>query len=308
MLQKRADHDEEGIDRTGTMAALETARSSAESGGKAAAPKKEEEHVSLFWRIFGGTILSIVALVSITLYNNISSSISELRAEVSREREARAELVKKEEFNTRVTAQYERIRGIDAVKVELEGLKEKVHTSATAVDGAKKDTGAAVEALRKDAATAADAMKKDAAALEVLKERVAALEGIKKDVAGLDALKEKLTTAAIDLKVLRDEVMKLSGEVERNKASDIERKTTRDAQYKRVDETLKELQRGLQDCREKLARLEGSKPAPAELPLPFSRATPPSTAKPSTPMTPGEVKPAGGTIAPGTAKPGPDDE
>jgi hypothetical protein len=293
MLQKRADHDDDALERTGEMAALETARSAAESGAKAAGPKKDEEHVSMFWRIFGGTILSIVALVSITLYNNISTSISELRAEVSREREARAELVKKDEYNARVTAQYERMRGIDSLKVELEGMKEKVNTNVTAVTGAKKDTAVAVEAVKKDLAAAADAMKKDAAALEVLKDRVAALEGIKKDVAGLDAIKERTVTAAADLKALRDEVTKLSGDVERNKASDLERKANRDAQAKQVDESLKELQKGMQDCREKLARLEALKPS-AEPPAPFAR-----------PASPGAVKPAGGTPAPGGPKPAP---
>src|SRR5262249_43240370 len=72
MLQKR---DDETRDRTGEMAALETARSAAESSGKAAEAKPEEERVSMFWRIFGGTILSIVGLVTITLYNNLTSSI-----------------------------------------------------------------------------------------------------------------------------------------------------------------------------------------------------------------------------------------
>lgn len=259
MLQKRLDHDEE-IDRSGEMAAYETGRSSAESSAeKPPEPKKEEEHVSMFWRIFGGTILSIVALVSITLFNNMSSSLTELRAEVSREREARAELVKKDEFNSRVTAQYERMRGLDTVKIELEGLKEKVHTNVTAVDGVKRDTTAAVEGVKKDVALGADSLKRDAAALEVLKEKVAALESLKKDVAALEALKEKVTTATADLKVLRDELGKVSGEVERNKTSDLERKAVRDAQTKQIDETLKELQKGLQLCREKLARLEGAK-------------------------------------------------
>ena len=37
--------------------------------------------MSLFWRVFGGTILSIVALAAVTLYNNLSNGISDLRAE-----------------------------------------------------------------------------------------------------------------------------------------------------------------------------------------------------------------------------------
>ena len=298
MLQRRG--DEEEIDRTSELAALETARSASESCSKAD-PKKDEERVSIFWRLFGGTILSIVALVSITLYNNMASSISDLRADLSREREARAELVKKDEYTTRVTAVYERMRSIDTVKVELEGLKEKVGTNGTAVEaakrdtaaaieGVKKDTAGAIEGVKKDAAAVADSIKKDAASVEVLKERVALLESIKKDVAGLDAIKERLVTTAAELKTTRDEVSKLHADVERNKTYDTERKNSRDAQYKQIDETLKELQKGLQTCREKLARMEGSQPKSGDTP----------TGRPSS----DNVKPAGGT---GTSKPLPVD-
>lgn len=258
-MSKRGANDE-SLEQTGEVAALETARSAAESTAKAE-PKKEEEHISLFWRVFGGTILSIVALVSITLFNNMSSSITELRNEVSREREARAELVKKEEYSTRTTAMYERIRGIDTLKVEMEGLKEKVSSNTTATTAAKKDTAASVEGIKKDVSAFSDAMKKDAAALEVLKERFIALEGVKKDVAGLDALKEKVATVTAELKTLRDEMTKVSGDIDRNKTSDLERKAFRDAQTKQLEDALKDLQKGLQDCREKLARLEGAKPS-----------------------------------------------
>lgn len=265
MFPRRQGQQNESLEGTDEMAASETARIGAAVGGdKAPEKKKDEEHISLFWRVFGGTILSIVALVSITLFNNMSSSITELRADVSREREARAELVKKDEYNSRVTAMYERMRGIDAVKVEMEGMKEKTSANAAALDGAKKDTAATLDGLKKDAAALADAMKKDVAALEVIKEKVAALETIKKELAGLDSLKERLAGTAADMKALRDEVNKFGGEVAKNRSFDLERKNFRDAQYKQVEESLKELQKGLQDCREKLARLEGAKPAPAK--------------------------------------------
>jgi len=258
-MSKRAEGNDESVDQSQEMAALETARSAGESSGKSE-PKTGEEHISVFWRVFGGTILSIVALVAITLYNTMSTNISELRNEVSREREARAELVKKDEHNTRVTAIYERMRGIETVKVELEGLKEKVSSNTNATAAARKETTAAVEGVKKDVSAFADAIKKDAAALEVLKERFAALEAVKKDIAGLDTLKEKLMTAAADLKSLRDDLSKVSNEIDRNKTSDLERKAFRDLQAKQVDDALKDLQKGLQDCREKLARLEGAKP------------------------------------------------
>ncbi|AMV26606.1 hypothetical protein VT84_19565 [Gemmata sp. SH-PL17] len=313
MIQRRDEQDTDDLSRTTEMMAYESTRSASEPAPeKGAEPKKEEEQISLFWRVFGGTILSIVALVSITLFNNMSSSITELRTALSNEREARAELVKKDEFNTRVTAQYERMRAIDTVKVELEGLKEKISTNTAAVDGVKRDTNATIESIKKDAATSADAMKKDATALEILKERVVLLEGVKKDIASLDTIKEKMVATAADLKSMRDDLQKLAGEVDRNKNSDLERKALRDSQHKQVDESLKELQKGLQDCREKLARLEGAQPKPsADVPVPFSRPVEPSKPKPSgtaSPAKPSEIKPAGGTSDPGSSKSGPEGE
>jgi hypothetical protein len=267
MLPRRQQTQQnESLENTNEMAALETARIAGAAGAeKAPEKKKDEEHMSLFWRVFGGTILSIVALVSITLFNNMSNSITELRADVSREREARAELVKKDEYNSRVNSMYERMRGIDAVKTELEGIKEKTSANAAAVDGSKKDSAAASDAIKKDIAAMSDAMKKDVAALEVIKDKVAALEAIRKDVAGLDSLKEKLASATVDMKSLRDDINKISAAVEKNRSFDLERKTFRDSQAKQVEEALKELQKGLQDCREKLARLEGAKPTPKSM-------------------------------------------
>lgn len=250
MSQKRAG-EESGVyeGRNGVPTLAEAARMAA---GKAD-EKGGDERVSLFWRVFGGTILSMVTLGAITLYNSISSNISELRAELSRERDARTELVRKDEFNTRTSNQYERIRSLDGLRGDYEGLKERVGANA-----------ATVEAIRKDTTAAADAAKKDAAALAVLTERVATLEALRKEVAGLDSLKEKVVTAAADLKLVRDDVLKITQEQDRNRAADLERKSSRDSQYKAIDETLKELQKGLQACREKIARLEGGMPPAAK--------------------------------------------
>jgi chromosome segregation ATPase len=258
VLQKRFGQDEEN--ERNEVASVETARSAADSS----APDRTaagDERISLFWRVFGGTILSIVALITITLFNGVSSSIAELRGELNREREARAELVKKDEFNSRITSQYERMRSFDGFKGEIEALKERINGNAGALDGMKKDSAAILEGIKKEFATTTDTVKKDNAAIDVLKERVGALEGVKKDIAGIDLLKERISAATTDLKAIRDEVGKMQQEVERNKAGDNERKVSRDAQYKQVEEALKEMQKGLQACREKLARLEGAQPA-----------------------------------------------
>jgi DNA repair exonuclease SbcCD ATPase subunit len=259
LMSPRRPNDNE---RTTELATYETARTASEPKEE---PAKGDDHkISVFWRVFGGTILSIVALVTITLFNNFSGSISELRAELSREREARAELVKKDEFNARISTQYERIRAHDGLKVELEALKERANTNLAAMDALKKDAGSAVDGAKKELTTVADAVKRDALAIDLLKERLAAVEALKKDLAALDAIKEKTASASTELKALRDEVMKVSNEIERNRVADSERKASRDALQKQTDEALKELTKGLQECREKLARLEGAKPQPKD--------------------------------------------
>lgn len=95
----------------------------ASSGRSSAHP---DERVSLFWRVFGGTILSIIALIGITIYNNQASSIAELRAEVSRLNEARSEMVKKEEFNSRNQNMWDRVQQLQEMRVTVTGLKEQL--------------------------------------------------------------------------------------------------------------------------------------------------------------------------------------
>ncbi|MFO0804483.1 MAG: hypothetical protein U0791_15330 [Gemmataceae bacterium] len=259
MLQKRFGQESETeVEDRGsgiaTGAAVETARSI--TSLPLLSPKdekKEEEKISLFWRVFGGTILSIVALVSITLFNNLQSSISDLRGELSREREARAGLAKKDDVDARIKTQYERIRVVEGYKAEIEAIKERASANAMGA-----------ETIRKDMSASLDAIKKETAGIEVLKERIALLETLKKDVAALDALKEKLAAANTELKTVREDIAKASQEVEKNKAADLERKNSRDAQTKMFEETIKELQKDVQACREKIARLEGSQPANPE--------------------------------------------
>ena len=152
------------------------------------------------------------------------------------------------------------MRSFDGLKAEHEALKERIHSNTVAVETLRKDAAATLDGVKKDFGGTSDMVKRDAATLEVLKERVAILEGIKKEIAGIELLKERLVTVAADLKSVRDETSKLQQETERNRAGDIERKTARDSQFKQVEEALKELQKGLQFCREKLARLEGAQP------------------------------------------------
>jgi DNA repair exonuclease SbcCD ATPase subunit len=88
-------------------------------------PSKAEDKISLFWRVFGGTILSIVALVAITVFNSFSSSLAELRREINDQHQSRAELVKKEELSSRVSSLWNGIKDLQTANQTLSALNER---------------------------------------------------------------------------------------------------------------------------------------------------------------------------------------
>lgn len=250
MAAKRVD-ETDVIDRSDDTPILSAALHASAKPAEAGNP---EEKISLFWRVFGGTILSIVALVAITLFNNLNSTISELRGELHKQNEKLADLVKKDEFNTRQTSLYERLQGL---QTQNNTQNATITSLRTEVDGYK-------ERFAKLSADA-EVMRKETAGLEVLRERLTAVEGAKKELAVLDGLKDKVVTLVADLKGQRDEYMKLRQDVDRNLMADQERKARRDEQYKEIEKAFKELQLAIQDCQVKMARLEGQtapKPAP----------------------------------------------
>jgi hypothetical protein len=259
MFPKRLDREcAGGFDQEtdDTPVVAEVLRSSTENG-KAAQAKPPEEGMSLFWRVFGGTILSIVALVVITLFNNFTTTISELRTEINKLNESRGDLVKKDEFNTRMTSAWDRLQSLQgqlntqnatltSFRTELDGLKERLTKEAADTD-----------AVRKDVFAATDAVKKDAAAIDLLKERVTAVESTKKDLAALEGLKERVNAVAADMKMQREDSQKLRQDVDKNQTSENERKARRDEQYRELEKTIKELQASILECQVKLARIEG---------------------------------------------------
>jgi archaellum component FlaC len=323
VLQKRFGTNA-AADPDAQMAALETARAASTPGpGVEDKPSKksDDEKLSIFWRVFGGAILSVCALIILTLFNNLYSNITELRNELNREREARAEFIRKDDFNMRTSSLYDRIGSTEGLKAELEGLRERVSGNVALIESVKRDSTTTLETARKELAACAENMRKDAAALEVVKERVVNLEAMRKELASIETLKERLSALTSELKATRDEMVKIQQEIEKNKIGDMERKAARDAQYKQVEDALRELQKGLQDSREKLARLEGMQPLPntprpvpsdPPMPAPVPPSTPkswfPTTELPPRSTSPGEAKgSSGGDAKPATSKPGPGD-
>ncbi|MFO0936915.1 MAG: hypothetical protein U0798_10420 [Gemmataceae bacterium] len=286
------------------------------SQATAQASKTDEEKMSLFWRVFGGTILSICALIGITVYNNMAGNISELRSEISRINEARSELIKKDEFNTRLTQSGTQLQSLQtlnnsqnatltSVQTAISELKDRLVTAKAdsdtlrkeallSADAIKKEEAKALDAIKKDQALFYDSVKKDLVTLEALKERITHVESLKKDIdslrkdlTSLESIKEKITVITTDMKSAREDVVKLRQDVERNQASDEERKKSRDDQYTKLLDTIKDFDKSLRSCGEKIARLEG-----AVSPMPPEKAPP----KPAENPKSGEgTKPNGGS-------------
>lgn len=166
----------DGYDSNET-AVVETLRSA--SNKPETAPKKhDDEKVSLFWRLFGGTIVSVAALAGITLYNTMNSSIVELRGEVARLNEVKVDAAKKEDVATLRTRADDNRREIDSMKERLSKYRTELDAakkeSATYTDGVKKEQGAAVEAVKKDLTTLEKDLQK---ALAETREKLARIEG-----------------------------------------------------------------------------------------------------------------------------------
>jgi hypothetical protein len=134
MTPRRMSSNEDSGD-SGEQFRLVTAETLRSAGAPHHQPpaKPAEEKVSLFWRIFGGTILSIVALVVITAYQSVSNTIADLRNGISHLNETKADFVKKDENAASRTRTWDRMAEIQkeaaaanaAAQQGLTALQEK---------------------------------------------------------------------------------------------------------------------------------------------------------------------------------------
>ena len=218
-------------------------------------PSKEEEKISLFWRVFGGTILSISALVAMTIYNNMASSISDLRTQIAQISESRAEMIKKEEYNTRSTSMWSRIQEMQATIAALAPLKESVAVFNERMSNLSKEQRDAIEAAK--------------VMVTQLKERFVGIEESTK-------LADKQRTTVQDLHVGLTALQ--------------EKSVNRDEQMKQIEIERKAMVNELQAMRERMAKIEAQAerrsqtvraypeplpPAPQPMPMPVRVATSP---------------------------------
>ena len=170
-------------------------------------PAHAEDRMLIFWRVFGGTILSIIALMAVTLYNNVTSNINDLRTELNRANEARSELVKKEEFNTRTQSMWNRVQDLQDLRLMLTTLKEQVATLSEK-RGDLKSVQEKLTAIDQRVKAAEDdhrTVAQSQIALSMLEQKLASRE------AQIKTLEDDRKELAKQLQEIRERVAKVEG-------------------------------------------------------------------------------------------------
>ncbi len=139
-----------------------------------------EDRMPLFWRVFGGTILSILALAVITVcqyFNGVLGSLrsdmgrlneeirkemshldTDLRKDLGRLNEAQGAVVKVEDFNSRLRSVWDSIKELQTLSATVSALKER-------------------DMLREQHLREENERKELVRELQLLRERLATLEG-----------------------------------------------------------------------------------------------------------------------------------
>lgn len=188
LVKRNADRPDDELDYGQREASISFAAETLRP--KAADAGKPDEKISVFWRVFGGTILSITALVVIQAYQSISGNVHELRNDQTRMREQAADFVKKDELSNRTTSLWNRMQ-------ELQNLNAAVSVAGNRLSGFEQQL-AAGERDRKEIQNALGA-------LHALREKDAALE---KQLRDAETERKEL---ARELQQLRERLAKFEG-------------------------------------------------------------------------------------------------
>jgi peptidoglycan hydrolase CwlO-like protein len=126
------------------------------------------------WRISFGALLSLVALVCITLYHQLNNSLNTLRGEVANVNAKSATLVSKDEFNSRLTGMNQRnetlqknvtdLEKANVVILTLRDRSEQLEKRLNASDADRKELEREVRQLRERIAVLETRRAKDPAA------------------------------------------------------------------------------------------------------------------------------------------------
>jgi hypothetical protein len=88
-------------------------------------PAPAEERLALFWWVIGGTLLLTAALVVAMLYQQLTRSVGDLRHDVVRLKEARGDLIEKDEVNSRMVAVWNGLNDAKAAGPDVAAVREQ---------------------------------------------------------------------------------------------------------------------------------------------------------------------------------------
>jgi hypothetical protein len=150
----------------------------------------KEGRFSVFWKVFGGTVLSISAMVGVTAYQQLANQINDvrgdlknlntdLRKELGRLAEGQGELVKKGEMNSRVTSVWDNMKELRGDLTTLTTLKERALALERMLQSGEEERRRLAEEVRRLREAQAGEEQRAELIREVrrLRERLSALEG-----------------------------------------------------------------------------------------------------------------------------------
>jgi hypothetical protein len=79
------------------------------------------DKVPLFWQVFGGTIVSVVALMVITAFNQLNSYATDLRRDVN---QLQVEQVRKDELNVRLNTLWKSVKDLQTTTASRASVEE----------------------------------------------------------------------------------------------------------------------------------------------------------------------------------------
>lgn len=294
MSPKRISRDDDSLTPDGPgvpILTAETLRSAANNDSEVqlhqavAETRPAEEKVSVFWRIFGGTILSIVALVIISAYQSVTSTLKDLNGEINQLKEAKADFVKKDEWTTSRTKIWERMQKDEAEQAQqtqtVTTLKGDMTRSDEMIRAEQARLGEALKALLTEkreiqtaTQTAVGQMKDRQTTFEQqLRSAEQALRAVEQQLKTVEQFSKDIQAANVAVSALQ------AGAV------------SREAHAKVAEEQRAELTKAVAEMRERLTRLEVSfqtKPPAASSPT-----AKPAAKKPVVPAKAEEEDPDG---------------
>jgi chromosome segregation ATPase len=151
---------------------------------------KDEGRISLFWRVFGGALLSIAAMVGVTVYQQLTSNLSSLRADLvhlntdlrkdlGRISESYGDLVKKEDCSSRLRSVWDSIKDVQGDRSDLTALEERCAVLTElfkASEAERRQLAREIQQLREQQAGASE-RQEVVREIRQLRERIALLEG-----------------------------------------------------------------------------------------------------------------------------------